>query len=200
MYLIQMTIISDVFTICHVVMHCTLFCCCTEICQGAFFFVLEEDTPDDAAAVEEEVGHSKVCKDEKQDATSALLVSRDPFKGPLHSLPGRITSRYNPEAIGTTEPPRSILPVGSAVPNEPQLGDRSYTSVGKDLLVSSMQREYTHPKEVTPEKGTCVPVGGAQLMSRDHMKSLFPLWTTMPPVSLAMSSAVGVTTSEDRTR
>ena len=174
-------------------MHCTLFCCCIEIGRGAFFFVLEEDTPDDAAGVEEEVGHSKVCKDEKQDATSALLVSRDPFTGPLHGLPAHIISRYNPKAIGTAEIPRSTLPVGSAVPKEPQLG---YAGT----LAQYLQQMFHHPKEVTPEKGTCVPVGGAQLMSRDHMKSLFPLWTTMPPVSLAMSSAVGVTTSEDRTR
>lgn len=160
--------------------------------------MLEEDAPNDAAAVEEEEGNSKVCEDKKQDATSALLVSRDPFTGPLHGLPAHTTSRYNPEAIGAAEIPRSTVPVGLVVPNEPQLGDSSYPSVGKDMLAPSTLREYTHPKDDAP-RGTCAPVGGAQLMSREHMKSL-PLPMTKPPVSIAMSTAVGESTVESRTR
>lgn len=160
--------------------------------------MLKEDTPDDAAAVEEEEGNSKICEDAKQDATSALLVSRDTLTGPRHVPPAHTTSRYNPEAVGTAEVPRSTVPVGSVVPNEPQLGERSYPTVGKGLLAPSTQREYAHPKDDVPRE-TCAPVGGAQLMSREHMKSL-PLPMTKPPVSIATSSAVGETTAESRTR
>ena len=116
--------------------HCRFFC--TAVCQGAFFFVLEEDTPAeaDAAAVGEEEGTAEVCKNEKQDTTSALLVSRECLTGHQQkSLPTHAAIRHHAEAIRashlplTAELPNSTVPVGSVnLPFEPRLGDIPQTT------------------------------------------------------------------------
>ena len=140
--------------------------CCAEICQGAFFFVLKKDAHVDATVVEEEeVGHSKVCKNEKQDATSALLVSCDPLTGhELKGIPASAALRHKPDAVGVPPPAlmATLLPVptGSAVPNEPRLGEIAQAAIDCKELSSHAENGLpvnTLAKASTARHGNSAP-------------------------------------------
>ena len=124
--------------------------------------MVEEEAPveADAAEVGEEEGNRE--ENEKQDATSALLVSRGCVTSlQQKSLPTHAAIRHHPDPIETTQPPlpadlpQSGIPVGSITPFEPRLGDIPQTSDGRET-----------PSHVESE--SCLPVKATGVSSQPY--------------------------------
>lgn len=193
----------------------------------------------DATKMGEEEANTEVGENGKQEnATSALLVSRERLTGHQQKSVPTHAARSQPEAVGVShlssmpELSRSNVPVGRVVPFEPRLGDMPQTtSDGREAPSHAENESYLSvratastptldcpPPSVVPFTGESdlVPqqqntlaecdtpresggaMSGGQVMPPEQPRSLL-VPGKKAPMTVAMSSAGGNVTAENRT-